>query len=776
MKKIKLFESIRLILVAITGLLAACGENPETPSNPLLADAGAEQELVVNSLALLDGSQSVNVSGKPISYKWELIEKPDGAEVETSSMDKVAVEFSANKTGEYVFKLTVTYLNWTSTDTVKLTVVPGEAPKIEAKAGEDLEVPLGTVVQLDGSGSTNETGGDLQYTWAIMEKPEGSTAQLLTPNEALANFQPDKAGKYLVKLTVKHQSNLAYDLLEINVTGTVGGGEGPILISEDILQTRILENVHVEKEQLFDYLVTKDIEVGGTLVVKPGVRIAFEAGAKLTVSANGILIADNRTSQGTIVFQGKSAERGYWEGILIESQSEQNMLWGIEIRDAGQMDAALKLAPGANITVISTKIHQNSKLGIILPEDASLLEFKANEIYDNTDGPMMIAAERVSLLSSENTIKGGNIKVSPGRIDNGLEHIWPNFTSQYDLLDDLVVTAASTWAASDGAHINVANDRAIRIIQGSKVILFGLEGKPVVIEGMSKEKGAWRGIYLDNSQGNPSNINMTVIRHAGSNAISGSEPATLKIGTNGSIAISKTVFDQGKGNGLDATSNGVSLVFNLNTITNHMGHPLVVSTSLVENLDYTTAMENNGKNEVAVDGLIAIGVPGREIIWKGFYGGTPYVVKGMGQNLLVQSGLRIKQGVRIKMQPGTRIDVVDSGGMLGYLHLEGGNGAPVVIQGTDETSGSWYGITYSTNHLQNVVRNARILHAGKVMSNNFSAALTVDNVPQGSLTVDKTFIGKSGQHGIAVARSSGDVLKTSELTFEEVPGNQLHIW
>lgn len=775
MKKMKRFRSLGLLLLLFAGLFTACEETIDEPRNPLVAEAGEEQELVTNSATLIDGSQSVNSTGKPVSYKWELVEKPEGAVVETSAMDKVAVEFSANKTGDYVFKLTVTYLNWSATDLVKIKVIAGEPSKIEAKAGEDKQVAVETLVQLDGSGSVNESGGIMQFGWTLIEKPEGSIAQIQNPDLAVAKFQPDKAGKYLIKLAVKFQSSVSFDLVEITVASP-NGAEGPILITEDILQARVLENIYVEKDQLFDYLVTKDIEVAANLLVKPGVRVAFEAGAKLTVSSNGILIADNRTSQGTIVFQGKSAEKGYWEGILIESQSDHNMLWGTEIRDAGQMDAALKVAPGGNISVISSKIYHNSKFGIILPEDASFAEFKVNEIYDNTDGPLVIAAERVALLSSENTIKDGNIRVSPGRIDNGLEHIWPNFTSQYDLLDDLVVTAASTWAISDGAHVNVANDRAIRIIQGSKIVLMGLDGKPVIIEGITKEKGAWRGIYLDNSQGNSSSIIKAEIRHAGSNAISGSEPATLKIGTNGSIAISKTVFDQGEGNGLDATSNGVALVFNLNTITNHVGHPIVVSTSLVENLDYTTAMENNGKNEVAVDGLIAIGVPGREVIWKGFYGGTPYVIKGMGQNLLVQSGLRIKQGVRIKMQPGTRIDVVDSGGMLGYLHLEGGNGAPVVIQGTDETAGSWYGITYSTNHLQNVVRNARILHAGKVMSNNFSAAITVDNVPQGSLTVDKTLIGKSGQHGIAVVKTSENALKTTDVTFEEVPGNKLHVW
>src|SRR5690606_32796097 len=83
--------------------------------------------------------QFVNATGKPVSYKWELIEKPEGADAEISATDRVAVEFSADKAGEYVFKLTVTYLNWTATDTVKIKLVESDDPGIEARAGEDQE-------------------------------------------------------------------------------------------------------------------------------------------------------------------------------------------------------------------------------------------------------------------------------------------------------------------------------------------------------------------------------------------------------------------------------------------------------------------------------------------------------------------------------------------------------------------------------------------------------------------------------------------------------------
>ena len=62
------------------------------------------------------------------------------------------------------------------------------------------------------------------------------------------------------------------------------------------------------------------------------------------------------------------------------------------------------------------------------------------------------------------------------------------------------------------------------------------------------------------------------------------------------------------------------------------------------------------------------------------------------------------------------------------------------------------------------------------MSNNFSAAITVDNVPQGSLLIQNTQIVKSGQHGVAVTKQFSDFLRTSNLTFEGIPGQEIFVW
>lgn len=73
---------------------------------------------------------------------------------------------------------------------------------IQANAGIDQSVVPGTLVQLDGSGSTNTSGMISQYEWTLALKPQGSDAVL--SNYALLNptFSADVAGTYTVQLIV----------------------------------------------------------------------------------------------------------------------------------------------------------------------------------------------------------------------------------------------------------------------------------------------------------------------------------------------------------------------------------------------------------------------------------------------------------------------------------------------------------------------------------------------------------------------------------------------
>ncbi len=71
-----------------------------------------------------------------------------------------------------------------------------------ANAGVGSKVMVGTEVVLDGSGSFDDDGDELVYTWSISQKPIDSLAALDEPAAVKPTFTADKEGVYTIDLTV----------------------------------------------------------------------------------------------------------------------------------------------------------------------------------------------------------------------------------------------------------------------------------------------------------------------------------------------------------------------------------------------------------------------------------------------------------------------------------------------------------------------------------------------------------------------------------------------
>lgn len=770
-----ILKPLALLLVAIFAL-ASCQEEENIPINPLQADAGEETAGLVDYSTILDGSLSTNSTGKPINFRWEVTSKPSGAVVTIEGQDQMLAKFYGDLPGQYTVKLTITYLTWTDTDMVQIILSDGAEPDLLAVAGEDRSQEIGESIALNGSASVMK-GTGVQILWENVSKPENSTVTIQNQGLLEASFKPSIAGEYLFKLSLTSGNLKSQDLVKITVLES-NSGQGPIIINSDILQDRTLTNVFVTDSEKLDYLVTKDVAVrGANLTIEPGVRIGFEEGAGLVIAENGSLKAYTMLFETLpIIFQGKEAQKGYWDGIQILSQNPAEYISGITIRDAGKLGYGLKVGAGAKLFLTHSTIHHNSGVGILFEIGSLITEFKSNKINENTEAPLRIPARLMESIFWDSVIEGNAIQVTEGKILSGLENFWPSFAVGYDILEDLVIYNGSSLVLTVGTKLNMANDKAIRVISGSVLRILGEANNPVIIEGKTKSPGAWRGIFIENSQSRISSIGFAEIRHAGSNPIAGQAPATIKLGNGGRLTLFKSILDQGKGIGLEAVASNVTLEMTDNSIKNHLSYPISVTAQLVEHLDYLTRFENNEVNEVAVDGFNPLAKDGGEIIWKGFAEQIPFVIKGLGKDLRIQSGMRIKAGVVIKMQDDSRMDVQDANGRLAYLNIEGIEGRPVIIKGVNDQAGSWYGITYSTNHAQNVINQAIIQNAGKTMSNNFSAAITVDNVPQGSLMIRNSKLIKSGQHGLAVSKQFQDFLRISNLSFEGISGQEVYAW
>ena len=71
-----------------------------------------------------------------------------------------------------------------------------------ADAGKDQQVKVGDIVTLDGRNSYDPEGDLITYRWAITNAPFGSITTLSNPTSVGPTFVPDKAGNYIIVLTV----------------------------------------------------------------------------------------------------------------------------------------------------------------------------------------------------------------------------------------------------------------------------------------------------------------------------------------------------------------------------------------------------------------------------------------------------------------------------------------------------------------------------------------------------------------------------------------------
>lgn len=71
-----------------------------------------------------------------------------------------------------------------------------------ADAGQYQYLEVGSVVHLDGSGSSDQNGDTLSYKWTFMSQPSGSTSVLEVANSVAPYFTSDLEGDYVIQLIV----------------------------------------------------------------------------------------------------------------------------------------------------------------------------------------------------------------------------------------------------------------------------------------------------------------------------------------------------------------------------------------------------------------------------------------------------------------------------------------------------------------------------------------------------------------------------------------------
>lgn len=175
--------------------------DPQFPNNQApTANAGPDQAASVGQEVVLDGSASTDPDGDALTYSWRVVSAPPADMAMLMAAQEVQPRITVNYSGDYVFELIV---NDGKVDSMPDTVVvsTNNLPPV-AIAGDDVVIPVGGAVILDGSESYDPEGQEITYQWSIVSAPDVTTTALANTTSFDPTFQSDKAADYVIHLIV----------------------------------------------------------------------------------------------------------------------------------------------------------------------------------------------------------------------------------------------------------------------------------------------------------------------------------------------------------------------------------------------------------------------------------------------------------------------------------------------------------------------------------------------------------------------------------------------
>src|SRR2546425_139542 len=179
-------------------------------NQPPVANAGPDQTVSEGALVTLNGTLSSDPDGDVSTYSWL---QTNGTAILLNNSTSTVTTFTApnvnNEGGTLTFDLTVSdNKGQTHTDSVNIVIRNINQPPV-ADAGLDRSVNAGTLIDLNGTGSSDPDNDSLTYSWTQIK---GTSVVLIDANTATPSFAAplvDADGEILTfKLTVTDQDGL----------------------------------------------------------------------------------------------------------------------------------------------------------------------------------------------------------------------------------------------------------------------------------------------------------------------------------------------------------------------------------------------------------------------------------------------------------------------------------------------------------------------------------------------------------------------------------------
>jgi len=195
-----------------------------------VADAGADQTILIGDVVTLDGSNSYDPEASNLTYTWS-VTSPSGILAQLTNSSTASPSFIAEELDKYIVSLRVTDESGNNSILSLCAIyVTAETNPPVANAGEDQTKAQGDIVQLDGKQSYDPAHYQLTYYWYwdANEIPEGSSPIIDNDASSTPLLTAGTPGTYKIHLTVSNDILSADDEVMITIETLQVSGIGPV--------------------------------------------------------------------------------------------------------------------------------------------------------------------------------------------------------------------------------------------------------------------------------------------------------------------------------------------------------------------------------------------------------------------------------------------------------------------------------------------------------------------------------------------------------------------
>jgi hypothetical protein len=505
------------------------------------------------------------------------------------------------------------------------------------------------------------------------------------------------------------------------------------------------------------YLAPGDVNVDAPLTLDPGVTIQFPQDATMTVeqgtgTVGSLYAVGTSASGGAIVLEGVQDTAGYWGGVTFYTNSQQNDLEYVHVRDAGDSntssDASVWVESGIPFTMKHSTLSYSGINGLDFDAgaQANQITLQANTYDHIAVYPVSLGADAAGALdpASVYTNDPGNaVEVFGGTVSES--QTWHHLGVPYlDDNGDVSVDAVLTVAA--GTTVQFSKDYGLTIDNGSipnpgGAIPYGLvavggsaAGQEITFEGAVTKRtpGYWSGIV---DYGAGTDLEHVVVRDAG--GTNGGQGADVWVESGIPFTMKDSILSYSLTEGLafDASAAASQITLQANTYDHIATFPVSLTANAAGALDAASTYTNNTDNVVQVYG----GTVSANQTWQGL--SVPFY---LDQDADIAAALVMAPGATVQFGQDNSLTVDAS--PAGSLTAVGQAADHITFTGkVSGTPGYWGSITFDSNDPNNQLSYVDISEGGSQASAETAEVYVLNG---GTVTLDNTTISDSPVYGV----------------------------